>query len=116
MAEVARQLESRGLLVRKGTLIDATLTQSVARRPRMDEGKTSPADPQARFGTNNERGRFVFGYKMHMAMDEGSALVRAAVSRSSLAPTNATTDLAGRATSAKPDTPCASRCASSAAI
>jgi transposase, IS5 family len=45
----------------------------------MDEGKTSPADPQARFGTNNERGRFVFGYKMHMAMDEGSALVGAAV-------------------------------------
>ena len=79
MAEVARQLESRGLLVKKGTLIDATLTQDAARRPRMDGGTTSAAEPQARFGTNNERGRFVFGYKMHMAMDEGSALVRAAV-------------------------------------
>lgn len=79
IGEVARQLESRGLVVKKGTLIDATLTHSAARRPRMDEGKTSPVDPDARFGANNERRRFVFGYKMHMAMDEGSALVRAAV-------------------------------------
>jgi len=42
----------------------------------MDEGKTSATDKAARFGTTNERGRFVFGYKMHVAVDAGSGLVR----------------------------------------
>jgi IS5 family transposase len=45
----------------------------------MDEGKTSPVDRDARFGANNERRRFTFGYKMHVAVDAGPALVRAAV-------------------------------------
>jgi IS5 family transposase len=42
----------------------------------MDEGKTSATDRKARFGTTNERGRFAFGYKMHVAVDAGSGLVR----------------------------------------
>jgi IS5 family transposase len=79
LAEVARQIDAAGLIVRRGTLIDASLVASAARRPRMDEGKTSPADPDARFGANNERGRFSFGYKMHLAVDDGSALVREAL-------------------------------------
>src|SRR3546814_8705515 len=33
----------------------------------------------ARFGTNNERRRYVFGYKLHVAVDAGSGLVRALV-------------------------------------
>lgn len=76
MAELNRQLDARGLLIKQGTLIDASLVTSAARRPRMDEGKTSPVDPDARFGTANERGRFVFGYKVHVAVDQGSGLVR----------------------------------------
>jgi IS5 family transposase len=66
--DVARQLEGAGFVVKKGTLIDASLVSSAARRPRMSEGKTSPADPEARFGTSNERGRFEFGYKMHVRL------------------------------------------------
>lgn len=76
MAEVQRQLDAHGLLVKQGTLIDASLVTSAARRPRMDEGRTSAVDPDARFGTSNERGRFAFGYKMHVAVDAGSGLVR----------------------------------------
>ena len=76
-AELQRQLEGHGVLVKQGTLIDATLIKAAARRPRMGEGKTSPNDPDARFGINNERRRYEFGYKGHIAMDEGSALVRA---------------------------------------
>ncbi len=76
-AELSRQLEERGLVVKTGTLIDASLVASAARRPRLEEGKTSPVDPDAKFGANNERGRFTFGYKMHLAVDAGSALVRA---------------------------------------
>lgn len=76
LAEANRQIEAAGHMVRQGTLIDATLVSSAARRPRMDEGKTSATDREARFGTTNERGRFVFGYKMHVAVDAGSGLVR----------------------------------------
>jgi len=75
-AELQRQLEERGVLVRQGTLIDASLIKAAARRPRVEEGKTSSNDPDARFGTNNERGRFEFGYKGHIAVDEASMLVR----------------------------------------
>jgi len=74
--ELQGQLEARNVLVKQGTLIDATLIKAAARRPRMEEGRTSPTDPDARFGANNERGRFEFGYKGHIAMDEGSGLVR----------------------------------------
>lgn len=76
-AELQRQLDARGLVVKAGTLIDASLISSAARRPRMNEAQTSPVDPDARFGTSNERGRYSFGYKLHVAVDRGSALVRA---------------------------------------
>lgn len=75
-AELARQLEAGGVTVKQGTLIDASIVQSAARRPRIDEDKISPTDPDARFGTSNERGRFTFGYKMHVAVDAGSTTVR----------------------------------------
>ena len=75
--ELQRQLEGHGVLVKQGTLVDASLIKAGARRPRMEEGKTSPNDPDARFGTSNERGRFEFGYKGHIAVDERSGLVRA---------------------------------------
>jgi Transposase DDE domain len=38
-------------------------------------GPTSPTDPDARFGANNERGRFSFGYKAHIAVDQGSTTI-----------------------------------------
>lgn len=78
IAELLRQLDGRGVVLRQGTLIDATIVQAGARRPRMDEEKVSSVDPDARFGSNNERRRFQFGYKLHAAMDQGSGLVRAA--------------------------------------
>jgi transposase, IS5 family len=78
MAELTRQLDQHGLLIKQGTLIDASLVASAARRPRMDEGRESAVDPDARFGTGNDRGRFTFGYKMHVAVDQGSGLVRVA--------------------------------------
>lgn len=77
MAELAAQLDGHGVVLREGTLIDATIIRSAARRPRMSEGPVSPADPDARFGANNERRRFEFGYKLHVAVDAGSQLVRA---------------------------------------
>lgn len=77
MAELSRQLDAAGLVLRQGTLIDASLVTSAARRPRMNEDRVSASDPEARFGTTNERGRFAFGYKLHVAVDQGSGLVQA---------------------------------------
>lgn len=79
LTELTRQLAEHGVLVRQGTLIDASIVSSAARRPRMEEDKVSPVDPDARFGTTNEQRRFAFGYKFHVAVDAGSGLVRAAV-------------------------------------
>jgi len=74
--ELMRQLDARGLVVKQGTLIDASIISSAARRPKMSEGKISPVDPDARFGATNERRRFAFGYKLHVAVDQGSSLIR----------------------------------------
>src|SRR5690606_37497233 len=79
LTELNRQLAEHGVLVRQGTMIDASIVRSAARRPRMEEDKVSPVDPDARFGTTNEQRRFAFGYKFHVAVDGGSGLVRAAV-------------------------------------
>lgn len=76
LGELNRQLDGQGLLVKQGTLIDASVVTSAARRPRMEEDKVSAVDGDARFGTTNERRRFVFGYKLHVAVDAGSGLVR----------------------------------------
>ncbi len=75
-AELSRQLDARGLLIKQGTLIDASMVTSAARRPRKEDGQTSQVDPDARFGADNERRRFTFGYKVHVAVDQGSNLVR----------------------------------------
>ena len=75
-AELSRQLDGRGLLIKHGTLIDASMVMSAARRPRKEDGQTSQVDPDARFGADNERHRFTFGYKIHVAVDQGSSLVR----------------------------------------
>lgn len=75
-AELGRQLDARGLLIKQGTLIDASMVVSAARRPSKEEGPTSQTDPDARFGADNERHRFTFGYKIHVAVDQGSGLIR----------------------------------------
>jgi IS5 family transposase len=74
--ELARQLDARGLMIKQGTLIDASMILSAARRPSKEEGQVSKIDPDARFGADNERHRFTFGYKMHLAVDRGSGLIR----------------------------------------
>jgi IS5 family transposase len=73
-AEMGDQLDALGLVVRKGTLIDATLLKSKARPPRPKEGEVSAVDPQA--SLVRRKGKATYGYKAHLAVDEGSELVR----------------------------------------
>lgn len=74
--EVNRQLAARGLILRRGTLIDATIVQAAVRAPRASEGTVSERDPDA--GWTTKHGRSTFGDKAHVAVDEGSGLIRGA--------------------------------------
>jgi transposase, IS5 family len=76
LAEVNRQLDAKGLILRRGTLIDATILEAAVRPPGGDTGEVAERDPQA--GWTKKNGRSRFGYKAHAAVDEGSGLVRAA--------------------------------------
>jgi IS5 family transposase len=74
--ELARQLSVRGLVLRQGTLIDATVVQADA-TPLPHERAHERSDQDAGF-IKTFRG-YRFGYKAHVAMDEGSRLIRRAV-------------------------------------
>lgn len=77
-AEVNRQLDAHGLMLRHGTLIDATLIPAaVAEPPKQKGGGRSTTDPDAAW---TKRGATAtFGYKLHVAVDRGSLLVRSAL-------------------------------------
>jgi transposase, IS5 family len=77
LAEVNRQLDARGLILRRGTLIDATILDAAVHPPGGDAGEVSERDPQA--GWTRKNGKSRFGYKAHVAVDEGSGIVREAV-------------------------------------
>ena len=77
LAEVNRQLDAKGLVLRRGTLIDATILEAAVRPPAGDAGEVSDRDPQA--GWTKKNGKSRFGYKAHVAVDQGSGLLREAV-------------------------------------
>lgn len=71
-AEMTRQLDQLGLILRRGTLVDATLVQAAVNRPKDD---TPPKDPDAEL-TYRKKSGGLLGFKTHIAVDEGSGLVR----------------------------------------
>ena len=73
LGEVNRQLNALGLVVKRGTLVDATLIAGAVRRP-YEGGGVNPRDPDAHF--SRKRDKTYFGYKAHLAVDEESGLVR----------------------------------------
>ena len=79
--ELGRQLDERGVVLKQGTLMDATLVEAQVRRPSLEEGRgaRSVHDPDANW-TYTHRGRQShFGYKVHLGVDERSGLIRRAV-------------------------------------
>jgi IS5 family transposase len=77
LAELNRQLDARGLMVKSGTLIDASLVAADGRRPRKGEPVEGRSDPDASWNAMPEKP--LFGYKAHLAVDQGSGLVRRAI-------------------------------------
>lgn len=78
-AELGRQLEERGLLVKQGTLVDATIVEAQARRPPHKRGPRARSETDRDAAWARKGPQAYFGYKAHIAMDAGSGLVRRAL-------------------------------------
>lgn len=63
-SEITDQFEKKGILLKKGTLIDASLIEGL------------PCDPEK--GLTSREERIIEGYKAHVGVDEGSGIVRKA--------------------------------------
>lgn len=78
--EVSRQLESKGLILKTGSLVDATLIEAAVRPPKKpadgEEPASAPLDPDAGFTRSGPSRRVVYGYKAHVGVDQGSGLIR----------------------------------------
>jgi IS5 family transposase len=72
--ELDHQLENARLILKRGTMLDATLIQAVSTPPKEDRPSN---DPDARFAKRQGKSGSTFGYKAHMGVDEGSGLIRA---------------------------------------
>lgn len=89
-AIITGQIEQSGFVLKRGSLIDATLIRSAVNAPRPPsdppvpaDGRppsklvSNPADPEATW--TKKQGRHFFGYKAHLTMDLGSRIVRRAI-------------------------------------
>lgn len=74
LAAVEAQLAAKGLVLRHGTLIDATLVEAGADVRKGPDGRPVTVEREAGFA--RRRGRAFFGFKAHLAVDQGSGLVR----------------------------------------
>ena len=74
-AEFETQLQARGLILRQGTMIDASLV-ATPHRPPPAEGGRAAVDPDARLTARKGRRGTHYGYKMHAGVDRHSRLIR----------------------------------------
>lgn len=72
--EVLRQLDDKGLILRTGTLMDATIIEASVSRPNFEKGQINEADKDAEFTVKN--GKSHYGYKLHIGLDQGSGIIR----------------------------------------
>src|ERR1700736_4612101 len=62
-AELDRQLESAGVVLKRGTMLDATLIEAVSARP---GDRRAAKDPDAGFTRRQGKGGSTYGYKAHV--------------------------------------------------
>ena len=77
--EINRQFDAAGLILRKGTLMDATLVAAVSRPPSYKAGAGARHAREPGADWTRKKGRAFFGYKAHLGVDQGSGLIRRAV-------------------------------------
>jgi len=77
-AEFDRQMEERGLVLKQGTMVDATLVEAACGRP--PRGAEEDAlDHDARFAKREGQSGSTYGYKAHVGVDRGTRLIRSAL-------------------------------------
>ncbi len=74
--EVNRQLDAKGLVVRKGTLVDATIVGAASRRPDADASSKPRLKREPAASFTRKGGKSYFGYRLHVGVDQGSGLIR----------------------------------------
>lgn len=77
LAEVNRQLDAQGLILRTGTLVDASIVAARSRKPSAKAGLGARAPKEPGAAWTRKGGRSHFGFKVHVGTDEGSGLIRA---------------------------------------
>lgn len=78
LALLNTQLEARGFIIKRTTLVDATLVESCRKRPDAQVA-ASGAAPDADASYTRKGGHTFYGYKAHVASDGAHQLIRAAV-------------------------------------
>jgi transposase, IS5 family len=87
-AEIGRQIESKGFVLKQGTLVDASLVAAAVNAPEKPKGPLPPdqdgkpasklvkseLDPEAAW--TRKANHYFFGYKLHLAMDMTSRIIR----------------------------------------
>jgi IS5 family transposase len=74
---VNRQLDAKGLILRKGTLIDATLLAAASRKPSHKAGKAAKLEREPGASWTRKNGKSHFGYRLHIGADQDHTLIRA---------------------------------------
>jgi transposase, IS5 family len=77
--ELDKQLDAAGLILRRGTMLDATVIETAAAPPPYGKTDATSVDPDAAFTRINGKRGSRFGYKAHMGVDQGSGLIRTVV-------------------------------------
>jgi len=75
-AEVLRQIDEKGLVLRRGTIVDATLVKAAWKKRKTGDGapKSPQQDTEATATKRGKKG--YFGYKGHIGVDQGSDIIR----------------------------------------
>ncbi len=75
--ELDRQLEQAGVILKRGTMLDATVIETAAAST--PKGDRPSVDPDARFTKRQGKAGSSFGYKAHVGVDEGSGIIRSVI-------------------------------------
>lgn len=75
---VLQDIESQGILIKSGTIVDATVITSGVTPPR--GGEVSEKDPEA--GWTKKGGKYVYGYKAHTACDKETGIITSIIATS----------------------------------
>jgi IS5 family transposase len=72
--ELHKQMDQAGVILRRGTMLDATVIETGAARP--PRGDDEAVDPDAGFAKRTGKAGSIYGYKAHVGVDEGSGIIR----------------------------------------